>query len=90
MLECCRIITSAVPSAEVCVHYSLKWNYKQSVEQSFQAFTDFSATLSENKQSSMLLVSGGGKKRKLDSIEVSELLNIAKIALESLFTGAFL
>ena len=71
LLECCRIITSAVPSAQICVHYSLKWNYNQSMEQSFQAFADFCVTLSEDKQSSMLLVSGGGKKRKLDSVEVS-------------------
>ncbi|BDA42017.1 hypothetical protein COCOBI_02-8180 [Coccomyxa sp. Obi] len=69
LLECCRIISSAVPSAEICVHYSLKWNYSQSVEQSFQAFANFCATLAEDKQSSMLLVSGGGKKRKLDSVE---------------------
>ena len=75
LLECCRIITSAVPSAEVCIHYSLKWNYNQSVEQSFQAFTDFSAMLSKEKHSSMLLVSGGGKKRKLDSVEVSSCIS---------------
>lgn len=72
LLECCKIITSAIPAAEVCVHYSLKWNYKQGVKQSFQAFADFCESLPEEKHLTVLLVSGGGKKRKLDTVEVSQ------------------
>lgn len=74
LLECCKAITTAIPSAEVCVHYSLKWNYKHGVDQSFEAFSDFCACLSKHERSSILLISGGGKKRKLDTVEVSHLM----------------
>jgi hypothetical protein len=59
-----------MPSADICVHYSLKWNYRQNVDQSFSDFSCFCASLTGHKRVSVLLVSGGGKKRKLDSVEV--------------------
>lgn len=89
LLECCKAITTAIPSAEVCVHYSLKWNYKHGVDQSFEAFSDFCACLSKHERSSILLISGGGKKRKLDTVEVSHLMFMLEYLKEGLpFHGA--
>ena len=53
------------------MHYSLKWNYHTNVERSFDAFQQFCADMAAlDAKVSVMLVSGGGKKRKLDTVGV--------------------
>ena len=67
----CQAVCRAVPGAEVCVHYSLKWNYHTNVERSYGALQKFCTDMAALKgQASVMLVSGGGKKRKLDTVGV--------------------
>lgn len=67
----CRAVCQAVPGADVCVHYSLKWNYHTNVERSYKAFRAFCKDMAALEgQASVMLVSGGGKKRKLDTVGV--------------------
>lgn len=72
--ETCKAIMSALPGVDVCLHYSFKWNYRQSAEESFKDFSRFCSRVAEYERASVLLVSGGGKKRKLDTLEVSQIL----------------
>ena len=71
LLGSCRALCRALPGADVCVHYSLKWNYHTNVERSFGAFQEFCADMAAlDGKASVMLVSGGGKKRKLDTVGV--------------------
>jgi hypothetical protein len=64
-------VCRAVLGAEVCVHYSLKWNYHMNMERSYKAFKAFCNDMAAMEgQASIMLVSGGGKKRKLDTVGV--------------------
>ena len=58
-----------MPHADLCVHYSLKWNYSQNADASYHKFSSFCTALSQHKRASLLLVSGGGKKRKLETVQ---------------------
>lgn len=71
LLQWCQEIATALPNADICIHYSLKWNYNQNADASFQTFSNFCTALSQHKHASVLLVSGGGKKRKLETVQVS-------------------
>ena len=53
------------------VHYSLKWQYKHNAAATLSAFREFCQNVAEYESCSVLLVSGGGKKRKVDSSTVS-------------------
>jgi len=65
------MIAQAIPQADICVHYSLKWNYNGGQDQAFQQLQDFLQSLGRQKgKSSVLLISGGGKKKKLDTVQV--------------------
>ena len=69
LLGSCRALCRALPGADVCVHYSLKWNYHTNAERSFGAFQQFCADMAAlDGKASVMLVSGGGKKRKLDTV----------------------
>ena len=85
LLGSCRALCRALPSADVCLHYSLKWNYHTNAERSFKAFQQFCAdTAALDGKASVMLVSGGGKKRKLDTVGVgsdSPLVTITDSAL---------
>ena len=70
LMEWCQTILLAVPTADVCVHHSLKWNYIKDANQSFQKLSSFCSAAAELKNASILLISGGGKKRKLDTVQV--------------------
>ena len=71
LLGSCRALCRALPGADVCVHYSLKWNYHTNVERCFGAFQEFCADMAAlDGKASVMLVSGGGKKRKLDTVGV--------------------
>jgi hypothetical protein len=66
-----QALKQELPSLEVCVHYSLKWNYERSVDVSFARLEALAQELSLVPGASLLLVSGGGKKKPLDSLKVS-------------------
>ena len=71
LLGSCRRILRAVPGTDVCAHYSLKWNYHTNVERSYEAFRTFCTDMAAlDGRAAVMLVSGGGKKRKLDTIGV--------------------
>ncbi len=69
LVESVLAIKKEVPQATFCVHYALKWNYHGGVEagmEKFRQFLDEMTTL----DCTVLLVSGGGKTRQLDSVAV--------------------
>ncbi len=70
LLEAVHALKQELPSLEVCVHYSLKWNYERSVDASFARLEALARELSLVPGASLLLVSGGGKKKPLDSLKV--------------------
>ena len=70
LLQSVQALAEALPQVEVCVHYSLKWNYTQGVEPTQAKLASFYRELAAYERASVLLVSGSGKKRKLDSPEV--------------------
>ena len=71
LLGSCRTILRAVSGAEVCAHYSLKWNYHTNVEHTYEAFQAFCTSMAAlDGRAAVMLVSGGGKKRKLDTVGV--------------------
>jgi hypothetical protein len=65
------MIAQAIPQANICVHYSLKWNYNGGQDQALQQLQEFLQTLGRQKgKNSVLLISGGGKKKKFDTVQV--------------------
>lgn len=71
LLESVSNIYEAIPKADICVHYSIKWNYSGSEEHAMDLLNRFLEELSQLKGAkSVLLLSGGGKKKKLDTIKV--------------------
>ena len=72
LVEWCQTILLAVPTADVCIHYSLKWNYIKDADRSFQELSSFSSAAAKLDNASILLISGGGKKRKLDTVKVRQ------------------
>ena len=71
LLDSASAIHEAIPKADICVHYSLKYNYHGGVGQSFQLLQQFLRELEQRAaKCSVLLLSGGGKKKKLDTVEV--------------------
>lgn len=71
LLDSASTILKSNPAASICVHYSLKWNYSAGVDQSFHRLQEFIKQMEALEgDHSILLVSGGGKKKKLDTIEV--------------------
>lgn len=70
LLQSTAMIAQAIPHANVCVHYSLKWNYNGGQDQAFQHLQEFLQALGQQKcMTSVLLVSGGGKKKRLDTVQ---------------------
>ena len=75
LLDSTSAIHDAIPKADICVHYSLKYNYHGGVSQSFQLLQQFLRALEQREANcTVLLLSGGGKKKKLDTVEVSLLV----------------
>lgn len=75
LIQSTELIAQALPHADMCIHYSLKWNYNGGQEQAFQQLQDFLQALGQQKcKASVLLVSGGGKKKKLDTVQALSML----------------
>jgi hypothetical protein len=54
---------------DICVHYSVNANYNHTPEASFTILTNFCLELAELR-CSLLLVSGGGPRKRLNSLAV--------------------
>ncbi|MCJ1354265.1 MAG: hypothetical protein MMC33_004252 [Icmadophila ericetorum] len=72
LLGSCQAICRAVPSANICAHYSLKYNYHTNAERTYEAFRDFCTDMAAlDGRAAVMLISGGGKKRKLDTLRLA-------------------
>lgn len=71
-----QTILKEVPEADICLHYSIKWNYNGDHSKALKSLTHFLTELDKlgskhrGSKLSVLLVSGGGKKKKLDTVKV--------------------
>ena len=71
MHDTVKMLCSKLSRPDICVHYSLKNQYAGGADQSFQAFQSFCRELATlDGHVSVLVVSGGGKKKKLDTVQV--------------------
>eukprot|EP00877_Chromochloris_zofingiensis_P013614 jgi/Chrzof1/8506/Cz03g13180.t1 len=71
LLDCIKQLRVAVPSIDIAVHYSIKYNYSRSYDAAYAKFQQFCQDVREYigpGQGHVLLVSGGGKKRKLECV----------------------
>lgn len=81
LLEYVSILRQELPNLDICVHYSIKFNYQRSPPHSLARLTTFLETLEtynqkeKSAQCSVLLVSGSGKRKGLDSLSVLEKLS---------------
>jgi hypothetical protein len=73
LLERARLLHDSLPDARVCVHYSVNANYHGGPEAGFAALTAFCRQLAALPRCSLLLVSGGGPRKRLDSLRALEL-----------------
>ena len=73
LLERAQALRTALPAADVCVHYGINHNYHRSVDASWQVLEAFCRQLAAVERCSLLLVSGGGPRRRLDSLAALEL-----------------
>ena len=82
LLESVKILQASLPQLDVAVHYSVKYNYERTPEPTFKKFINFRDGLEEQLCSSgaatghILLVSGGGKKKQLDSLAIVQKLAV--------------
>lgn len=64
LIERCRSLHELLPAANVCCHFSINANYCRTGDASYAAFEEFAAQLAAIPRTSLLLVSGGGPRRK--------------------------
>ena len=73
LLESASKIWEAIPKADVCLHYSIKWNYNGGEDKAMHQLESFLKDLDSLKgEKSVLLLSGGGKKKRLDTVKVKD------------------
>lgn len=84
-MESVLAIRKEVPKATFCVHYALKWNYCGGVEAGMEKFKQFLDEMSA-LDCTILLVSGGGKTRQLDTVAVSFKIELIDSNLASVVT----
>jgi len=81
LLESVSILRQECPNLDICVHYSIKYNYLRSPPQSLARLTTFLEALEaynqeeKSTQCSVLLVSGSGKRKGLDTLSALEKLS---------------
>jgi hypothetical protein len=81
LLDTVSTLQAQLPDVDVCVHYSIKYNYQKSVTASLQRLqqfcVDFQQQLAAHPSSCghVLLVSGGGKKRALETVSALQQLS---------------
>ncbi|KAL4858481.1 hypothetical protein ACK3TF_001456 [Chlorella vulgaris] len=79
LLQHVRQLRTALPQAkdlDICVHYSVNANYDHTPEASFAILTNFCLELAELR-CSLLLVSGGGPRKRLNSLAALERIELS-------------
>lgn len=74
LLASAKNIINIMPAANVCVHYSLKYNTQKSVEQSFSYFNGFLSKAEEMGVAEILVISGSGDKKALNTVSCLQML----------------
>ncbi|PSC72691.1 Paired amphipathic helix repeat [Micractinium conductrix] len=75
LLERAGTLRAVLPLApDICVHWAVSNNYARTPEATFAGLEAFAERLAAVPACSLLLVSGGGPRRKLDSLQALELL----------------
>lgn len=70
-MENACFLSRSLGKVDICVHYSLKWNYEGGVEPAYSTLKSFLHHLEAAPgDQSVLLVSGGGKKKRFETVEV--------------------
>ena len=75
LLESAKNIIRVMPEADVCVHYSLKYNSQKSVEQSFTYFNGFLLKAEEIGVKEVMIISGSGDKKALNTVSCLQMLH---------------
>jgi hypothetical protein len=63
-----RIIREHFPDLSICIHLSVKYQYRRDPDQTLQRLSHVLGQLSSFPNCSILLISGSGKKRALDTV----------------------
>lgn len=74
LLASAKNIISLMPAADVCVHYSLKYNTQRNVDQSFTHFNEFVSKAEDIGVTEVLVISGSGDKKALNTVSCLEML----------------
>ena len=73
LLERAGTLRAVLPLApDICVHWAVSNNYARTPEATFAGLEAFAERLAAVPACSLLLVSGGGPRRKLDSLQVRQ------------------
>lgn len=75
LLESAKNIMKVMPSANVCAHYSLKYNSVKSVDLSFTKFEKFLSDAEAIGVSEVMVISGSGDKKALNTVTCLEMLS---------------
>jgi len=75
MLKWAKYILEKMPEASVVVHWSIKNQYSRTVVETERKFIKFCTDAEKIGVSEVLIVSGGGKRRKFDSVSVCQLIS---------------
>lgn len=74
LLESVAILQEEIPGLDICVHYSVKYNYHRSPQHTFTTLTTFLETIESRGGCSVLVVTGSGKRKGMDSVTALERL----------------
>ena len=80
LLASAKNIMNVMPAANVCVHYSLKYNSQKSVDESFAYFSGFVSKAEQMGVAEILIISGSGDKKAFNTVTCLEMLRVSKIA----------
>jgi len=76
LMQSIKYLKQQCPSSDVCVHYSLKFNSAKSEEYTVENFVTFCEQADALRCDSVLLVSGGGPKKKVNSLTCLQSLKV--------------
>lgn len=74
LLVSAKNIINVMPSANVCVHYSLKYNSRKSVDQSFAYFNGFLTEAEGLGVAEVMIISGSGDKKEFNTVSCLQML----------------
>lgn len=74
LIQSIKYLKQNYPSANICVHYSLKFNNAKSEDSVLEKFATFCEQAEALSCDSVLLISGGGPKKKLNTLTCLEAL----------------